>query len=518
MIIGHINFDGAIGDNSISTALTKPEKIDRIFRNKYVMINENAIADGKNFVGRIVNGPFFSPEEVGKSSAIAQATILRAEDLPSTPIYYAQEEIEVLGEYPNKKLKPTGTRPRPKSQVSELENDDVKNIVGSNGDMHLGDLIGYDDIPVSFDSNDKKVLPRNIGIFGTVGGGKSNTAQVLIEEALKQDYSVILFDVEGEYVEMDKPSEELRSIIEEKQMTPSGVSKMQVYYPNNADSPRDDAKKFSIRFSEFDYYILFELIKASEAQERGLSYLIDALEKERGNHSSPTGPMSKESKKEPLTIERAISKIDDLPNETVKSNTKGALRGKLSQIKRLQIFDQEKIDVIESNELLEKGKLSVIDVSSTTDNVKNIVIVDILNKIFKEKVENKNHTKTLIMIEEAHTFISKENRDKMEATIDLLKVIARRGRKRWLSLCFISQQPSHIPNEMFELSNTRIVHSLKSEPNIQAIKNTTGGVLEGLWKGVPNLGQGQAMIISPQFSHPVLTQIRPALSKRLLVD
>lgn len=41
----------------------------------------------------------------------------------------------------------------------------------------------------------KKVLPRNVGIFGTVGSGKTNSAQVLIEEASRAGYAVIVLDV-----------------------------------------------------------------------------------------------------------------------------------------------------------------------------------------------------------------------------------------------------------------------------------------------------------------------------------
>jgi DNA helicase HerA-like ATPase len=150
--------------------------------------------------------------------------------------------------------------------------------------------------------------------------------------------------------------------------------------------------------------------------------------------------------------------------------------------------------------------------------VKNIAIVDVLKKIFDKKISDPESPKTLIAIEEAHTFISRESRDKMEATMDMLKIIARRGRKRWLCLCFISQQPAHIPNEIFELCNSRIVHAIKSQPNVTALKNTTGGVVSEVWNIVPTLGQGQALVVTPQFTHPLIVNIRPAMSERLFVE
>lgn len=521
MNIGYVNFDGKIGDNSISEILTKSDKIEKIFRNKYVLIREpENNSSPKQFVGRIVDGPFYTTEEVGSTSAIAQACILRADDLPALPNYYGLELVEVLGNYVDNKLIPSGTRPRPKSDVSELDDKDVVNIIGMSGDMSMGKLSGYDNIGIGFDSKDKKVLPRNIGIFGTVGSGKSNTAQVLIEEALQTGYSVIVFDVEGEYVKMDEPTTELHSKLSEFGLTPAGVN-LQVYYPAPAEESRKDAKRFGVKFSNFDLYILFEIINASDAQERAFSALVDALERgKKSKQSQKKGPMTKEeSGYNEITLEGAISKLDELIDQkTITGSSGKALRGKLSRVNRYEIFDQDNVEEIKASDLLSKNKLTIIDVSTCTDHVKNITIVDVLKKIFDEKISNENAPKTLIMIEEAHTFISKESRDRMEATIDHIKTIARRGRKRWLSLCFISQQPSHIPNEIFELSNTRIVHSIKSEANIQALKNTTGGVIESVWNSLPTLGQGQALIISPQYTHPIIAQIRPAKSRRTLVE
>ncbi len=519
--VGYIDFDNQIADNQVSEVLTTSEKVGKIFRNKYVLVKEgNTPTPPKDFIGRIVDGPFYAPEEISRTSAIAQATILRGDDVPVMPRYFARESIEVLGEYRDKTLFSTGTRPRPKSEVIELKSEDIKNILGAQGNMFVGKLAGYEDVNIFLDANDKKVLPRNMGIFGTVGSGKSNTAQVIIEEAIENGYAVILFDVEGEYIKMDNPTKELvEQLKANNDLKPSGVEKMEVFYPAPADKPREDAKKFCVKFSTFDLYILFELLHATEAQERSFSILVEKLEEEKKRSSfDKKGPMAKDSSPQLLTVDTAIKQIWSIDKKDASPSSVRALAGKLAQIRRLGILDVEGVNDLKASDLLIRRKLSVIDVSSCSDHVKNITIVDVLKKIFDEKIENPRAPKTLIVIEEAHTFISKESRDKMEATIDMLKVIARRGRKRWLSLCFISQQPSHIPNEIFELCNTRIIHSLKSEPNIQAIKNTTGGVVESVWKSLPTLSTGQALIISAQLTHPILASIRPSKSERLLVD
>jgi len=70
----------------------------------------------------------------------------------------------------------TGTRPIPKSVVRDLSTEEIEKLIGLKGDMILGVLSGYPGVLVTLDSKSKKVLPRNVGIFGTVGSGKMNTA------------------------------------------------------------------------------------------------------------------------------------------------------------------------------------------------------------------------------------------------------------------------------------------------------------------------------------------------------
>lgn len=523
MSLGYIHFDRPGASNEISELLTLSERASAIFRNRYVKIEESTSeesAKNNTFIGRIIEGPFFLPEEVGRDSAIAQAPILRGDTLPIIPKYYALSRVELLGEFEGKSLIPTRTRPRPKSKVSELDVDTIRKITGSRGSLLIGKLDGYENVDILLDENDKKILPRNIGIFGTVGSGKSNTAQVLVEEVIKQNYAVVLFDVEGEYTHMDKPTKELQALLENYGLKPNGMKKFKVWYPAPGESSRSDARAFTVKFETFDVYILFELVHATEAQERSFSAVVDALEEEKAKiRSLRKGPLAKEKRVEPLTLRRAIEKIFELIEQNRINKPSGnALAGKLAYINRFGIFDIQGLPELTAEDLLVPGQVTVIDVSACSDPVKNIAIVDVLKKVFDKKVADPKSPKTLIVIEEAHTFISRETREKMEATMDMLKIVARRGRKRWLCLCFISQQPAHIPNEIFELCNSRIVHAIKSQPNITALKNTTGGVVSEIWDIVPTLGQGQALVVTPQFTHPLIVNIRPAMSERLFIE
>jgi DNA helicase HerA-like ATPase len=95
--------------------------------------------------------------------------------------------------------------------------------------------------------------------------------------------------------------------------------------------------------------------------------------------------------------------------------------------------------------------------------------------------------------------------------------LARRGRKRWLSLAFVSQQPGHLPPEIFEMCNTRIVHTLRSLHNLEALMTTAGDIGKEMWARRPLLGPGEALVTSPQASRPVLVSIRPSMMRRKFI-
>jgi DNA helicase HerA-like ATPase len=93
-----------------------------------------------------------------------------------------------------------------------------------------------------------------------------------------------------------------------------------------------------------------------------------------------------------------------MEKKKIRSPTGAALISKLRMIERLKIFDQEGVEDLDPTELLVPGQVSVIDVSTVVDTVKNIIIVDLLNKIFEKKVKDLKAPKTLIVIEEAHIY------------------------------------------------------------------------------------------------------------------
>ena len=163
-------------------------------------------------------------------------------------------------------------------------------------------------------------------------------------------------------------------------------------------------------------------------------------------------------------------------------------------------------------------RITVIDLSESSDIVRNIIISHMLKEIFRYKTRVVESPPILIFIEEIHTFLSKSKRKNMTATLTMLTEMARQGRKRGIGLGLVSQQPALVPSELIELCNTRLIHRTSSEPNIEVLRKSTVNVPESLWAMLPSLGNGEVLISSPKFNHSVIAQIRPNMSRRLRTE
>ncbi len=212
-------------------------------------------------------------------------------------------------------------------------------------------------------------------------------------------------------------------------------------------------------------------------------------------------------------------KLEPLIQEQYDASSYGALTKKLRELEMARIFDRHETPPLDVKKLCKPGHLSVIDMSDAdSQQVINIVIADLLARVYHYKMslseEANAENKVFLTIEEAHGFVSREKQDKMEQTLDQLRRIARRGRKRWLALHFVTQSPQHLPSELFELANNKIIHQTTGSENLRVLKAAAGNVNEAIWQEVPSLGRGRAIVVSGQYPHPVIACIRPASSRR----
>jgi hypothetical protein len=204
-----------------------------------------------------------------------------------------------------------------------------------------------------------------------------------------------------------------------------------------------------------------------------------------------------------------------------------ALAARLHRLRRLKIFDVPGVDSIDFGEMLHPGRVSVVDFSDTdSPQLNNLVIADILRGLQEAQEERyraassggESIVPALIIIEEAHEFLSASRIAKMPVLFQQVARIAKRGRKRWLGLVFVTQLPQHLPGEVLGLLNNFIIHKISDSSVISRMQKSIGSIDASLWNRVPRLAPGQALTSFATFTRPLMVAIDPAPCKRLLVD
>ena len=485
VVIGSVLPDGAsVKLGSTRSMINVVEGIN-LRRGTYVTLGGDPL---DFFVGEVVDGPYYLDEGDG----------LRT-------LYVVELSASVRDGVPAVVL----TRPLPGTPVKVMDPGAVQAFLGAVGGMRLGRLPTQEDVEIGLDPS---TLTRHLGIFGTTGSGKSNTIQVVVEEASKNGFSTLIFDVEGEYVFMDRPTDRLLELLRSFGEEPEGLKNLRVYVPAPSTSRRGDAVRFSISFQEADKNLFSEVAGLTRMEQL---YFLDLIEK-----VEQVAPAFRKVTLDAV-IERLKKRLEaqadnpTMPEFIAEAHT--SLYSKLMLIRHLGLVDVD-VPVLRPGDLLEAGRVSVVDFSDADDYVRNLVIANLLDAVFKYKMENPETPNLLIVIEEAHTFISRYKRDRMLATLLMLVELARRGRKRGICLGFVTQQPAHLPSEILELCNTRIIHRMSSTANIQVLRESTGNVPDPLWDLLPSLGKGEAVVASPKYSRAVTVKVRPVKSMRTATE
>lgn len=218
---------------------------------------------------------------------------------------------------------------------------------------------------------------------------------------------------------------------------------------------------------------------------------------------------------------KALSKRVHAANPPGNAISWRALQGRLGRLNRLKVFYDEAggADPLKYPDLVKPGRVSVIDLSDTGfSELNNLVIADLLRGLQEcqdqacETAEKAGPrpTPVLCIIEEAHEFLSGERIKDMPVLFREVAKIAKRGRKRWLGLAFVTQLPQHLPKQLLGLVNSFVLHKITDPGVVSDLKKTVAGIDDGLWARLPGLAPGQALASFPHFTRPLLVSIDPA--------
>lgn len=570
--IGRTMFDTPASRDNTVTVLLPPDQIGRLPSQSLIRIKSRPPeqgGDGRQYLGAVVQGPFAEPDGLRADAPIVVTTTVRGATF--IPRYHGRVQVEILGEEINNTLVPPRFRPLPNSPVFPLSREETLEKLKLAGDVTLGLAVGYEDMPVSLPTNRKDVFPRHMGVLGTTGGGKSTTVSGLIGKLSASDVAVVVFDTEGEYTHIMHPTEDpiMLATLARRDLAPKGLPNVGIYHlvgRETTNMAHKRRREFGLEFSNLSPYAVMEILNLNEAQEQRFIKAYDLAK--RVLLDLKIFPATEQEKQELLELDemergyprltlemmydivRACAhKVADEPDFPFKTKAFSdqrdkvvqiiqeaslpghvwswrKIQGSLNRLLRLEIFDNQAAPQPNYESMTYPGYVTIIDLSDTdSPQVNNLVIAEILRglraqqeKNYKASEQGAPIRKVVIVIEEAHEFLSYGRIKQMPVLFEQVARIARRGRKRWLGLMFVTQLPQHLPDEVLGLINNYILHKIADANVISRLKRSIGGIDEGLWDRLPNLAPGQAIVSAASMARPLLVAIDPTPCKLRMVD
>jgi DNA helicase HerA-like ATPase len=366
--------------------------------------------------------------------------------------------------------------------------------------------------------------------------------------------------------------------LERTPLTPTQTALYHLVGRDTANEDHPNRHEFSLQFARLSPYALYEILDLSDAQQERFLRAYDigkGVLRELGIFPAKGNAEQERMAIEIDEFERGYPRMtlqllmdivgaclahlekteltpymDQLQSEDARKMLKGrvaaaqipshpiswrTLLGKLARLNRLKVFDINRPGVrpLTYKELLKAGEVSIVDLSdSGMSELSNIVIADLLYGVQEaqddkyeayERAQREGHeaappARVLLIIEEAHEFLSSERIEKMPTLLQQVARIAKRGRKRWLGLVFVTQLPQHLPRQVFGLVNSYILHKITDPQVVTALQRTVSGIDEGLWHKLPGLAPGQAIVSFPHMTLPLLVAMDPTPAKLRLID
>ena len=567
-IVGWTMFDTPTARDDTVVALLPKDKIGKVPNRGLVRIESEG--DGRTYLGIVQAGPFAEPDGLRGDAPLVVTVQVRSGQM-LLPQFHGRIHIELMGQKSGKAVTPPRFRPLPSSPVFLLEEDETRDLLRCDGDMALGLAVGHDDLQVGIPSDLKSVMPRHTGVLGTTGAGKSTTVSRMIQQAQKAGMAVVLLDVEGEYSEISRPADnpEMVELLAERGISAEGVSDTTLYHLVGTETTNlrhPDRREFSPPFSRLSPYTVCEILDLTDAQQTRywqayetckvllrelgiyperrngrvdetherrierldefgegypgmtLAALLDvvsaflhAVERQEGNPRLYSSELRD-------SADRVMARVKQVRADSAVSWR--ALRARLFRLMRLNVFDSRKpgVQSIDYDRLVRPRAVSVIDLSDMeAPDLRNLVIADIMRGV--ERAQEKAFDtgtrsgmalpRTLVVVEEAHEFLSAERVRRMPNLFQTVSRIAKRGRKRWLGLVFVTQHPQHLPDELLGLLNNYVLHRINDANTISRLRRSIGGIDAGLWERVTSLAPGQAVVSFTHLSRAMLITVDP---------
>ncbi|QGA67751.1 ATP-binding protein [Sulfolobus sp. E11-6] len=311
-----------------------------------------------------------------------------------------------------------------------------------------------------------KDVTRHIGIFGSTGSGKTNTAILLASQLHTRGVKVIILDWHSEYAQFLK--NEFRVYDEETIVKINPLHLIDLDVEDTVDIIGD-----VLQLTDPQRFLLYTiLLKLKSYRKFSINNLLEVI-----NSIEDTSYWMRDVKY------ALLRKIFILFTPTAS-----------------KLFSS--IDEISLNEFPDYLTTSTIINLGFISNLKlrKLYSLFLIKLLVESYIRYKINQQTLIILDEAQNYFNKEGNEFIDRLVSEI-------RKYNVGLCFITQSPSLLSQNVLKNTNIKIIHSIKSDSDKKAIRDTLS-LDERLTQSLDKLDIGEAIISAPNLKIPIIIKIK----------
>lgn len=368
--------------------------------------------------------------------------------------------------------------------------------------LNIGSDIYFPDVKINCDPN--ILFGKHCAIFGNTGSGKSCTVTSILQgvysekgrllNTSKQSLKSIIIDSNDEY------SDIFNYTTEEGEKTPDWVE-------------IKDYSGIELSHKDLSFYEITELLK--EESLNVIAYLKDAICSLKNSQNADAKVYYEFSHLE-TAIVAAVPQVPDRNGRMIDDTfTIGFLKHIVKRIKnyasdeRLNSIFNKQGNTID-NFLNDPNKQVLIISLRVSNDVLSILAYMICKSIFnfKTDIAHRDTENILLVLEEAHRYISVTSTDQLNNYY--VDKLAREGRKFGVNLMVSTQRPSEVSNTVISQCNSLIVHKITNSRDLEFIRNTIEYDDKSQIDLLTALKPQQALVLGEAFAFSSLIRIADA--------
>jgi uncharacterized protein len=149
--------------------------------------------------------------------------------------------------------------------------------------------------------------------------------------------------------------------------------------------------------------------------------------------------------------------------------------------------------------------ITILDISAVPSEIVNVVVSLLCRLIFDFALwsDREEAIPVLLVCDEAHRYIPRDETTGFEPTIRAISRIAKEGRKYGVSVCLVTQRPSELSESILSQCSTIFALRMNNERDRSFVRSMLPDDAAGLMNALPVLRQREAIAVGEGVAHPM---------------